>query len=338
MIKGREIHLAARPVGEPRSSDFEIVEVDVPDPGPGEVLIRNTWMSVDPAMRPRMDDTPSYAPPYALGAPMEGAALGEVVASGVHELEPGSVVVHWLGWREYALVNSRHARAIRRVDLQLAPPEAHLSVLGHTGFTAWLGLFEIARLKPADVVFVSGAAGAVGSLAGQMAKIHGLRVIGSAGSPEKVSHLLDDLGFDAAFNYRDGDVMELLREAAPDGIDVYFDNVGGRHLEAAIDSMRDHGRVAICGTISSYNVADATQGLRNEFQLVAKRLRLQGFLMRDHLDRMDRFLAEATGWLRDGQLVHRTTVSEGLENAPDAFIGMLRGRNVGKMLVRLDGS
>jgi NADPH-dependent curcumin reductase CurA len=335
-VRGREIHLVARPDGEPRESDFALAEVDVPDPGPGEVLVRNTWMSVDPAMRPRMDDIPSYAPPYALGAPMDGAALGEVVASGVDGLEPGQAVVHWLGWREYALVHARHSRGIRPVDLDLAGPEAHLSVLGHTGLTAYVGLFDVAALAPGDVVFVSGAAGAVGSIVGQMAKLRGHRVIGSAGSPEKVAHLRDELGFDAAFDYHQGPVGELLRAAAPDGIDVYFDNVGGRHLEAAVDVMRVHGRVAICGTISTYNDAGEPEGLRNQFQLVAKRLTLRGFLMRDHLDRMDAFLADAAGWLREGRLRQRTTVVEGLERAPEAFIGMLRGANLGKMLVRFD--
>jgi NADPH-dependent curcumin reductase CurA len=335
MARGREIRLIARPCGEPRPSDLALAAVDVPEPGPGEVLVRNTWMSIDPAMRPRMDDAASYAPPYALGRVLDGAALGEVVASGVEDIAPGQALVHWLGWRELALLRPADLQRSRRVDLDAAPPDAHLGVLGHTGLTAYVGLLDIAALRPGDVVFVSSAAGAVGSLAGQFAKLRGHRVIGSAGSAEKVRHVVEDLGFDAAFSYRDGPVLDALRAAAPDGIDVYFDNVGGEQLDAALDVMNDHGRVAVCGTVSTYNAVDAPPAIRDQFQLVRKRLTLRGFLMRDHLHRMGAFQDEVGAWYREGRIVHRATVVEGLERAPEALVGMLRGANTGKMLVRI---
>lgn len=228
--RSREIQLAARPRGEPRESDFRLVEVDVPDPGPGELLIRNEWMSVDPYMRGRMNDVPSYVPPFELDAPLEGGAVGRVVESNDGGLGEGDWVLHNLGWRDYAVTTPDH---VRKIDPELAPPQAYLGVLGMPGLTAYVGLLDIAGLREGDIVFVSGAAGAVGSLAGQIAKLRGHRVIGSAGSPEKVAYVTEELGFDAAFDYHDGRVSDLLRAAAPEGVDVYFDNVGGEHLEAA---------------------------------------------------------------------------------------------------------
>lgn len=327
--------LAARPVGEPRLSDFELAEVDVPDPGPGELLVRNEWMSVDPYMRGRMNDVESYVPPFALGAPLEGGAVGKVVASGADGFAPGQWVMHMLGWREYALLPAAQARPI---DTELARPSAYLGVLGVTGFTAYVGLFDIAGLRDGETVFVSAAAGAVGSVAGQLAKLKGCRVIGSAGSAEKVAYLKETLGFDAAFNYRDGPVHALLREAAPDGVDVYFDNVGGDHLEAALEALHDFGRVAMCGAISLYNATELPPGPRNLPMVVRKRLMLRGFIISDHMQSMGDFIRDVGGWLRERKLDYRETVVEGIERAPEAFIGLLRGENLGKMLVLLGGT
>jgi NADPH-dependent curcumin reductase CurA len=332
LTASREVHLAARPVGEPKRGDFDLVEVEVPDPGPGELLVRNEWMSVDPYMRGRMNDVKSYVPPFQVGAPLEGGAVGEVVASPDDRFQVGQKVMHMLGWREYALVPAEQARPI---DTGLAPSSAYLGVLGGTGFTAYVGLFEIAGLRDGDVVFVSAAAGAVGSVAGQLARIKGHRVIGSAGSAEKVAYLKDVLGFDAAFNYRDGPVGDLLRSAAPDGIDVYFDNVGGEHLEAALESLRDFGRVAMCGAISLYNATEPPPGPRSIPQVVRKRLTLRGFIITDHMQLMGDFARDVGGWLREGKIDYRETVVEGIERAPEAFIGLLRGENLGKMLVHL---
>ncbi len=334
MPTGHEIRLAARPEGLPRRSDFALADVDVPEPGPGAVLVRNTWMSVDPYMRPRMNDVASYVPPYELGRALDGPAVGKVVASRADGLAAGDTVVHWHGWRDLVVLDAREAR---KVDTSLASPQSYINVLGMSGLTAWVGLLDIAELREGDVVFVSAAAGMVGGLAGQIARLLGHRTIGSAGTDAKVAHLREDLGFDAAFNYRSGPVAELLAEAAPDGIDVYFDNVGGDHLEAAIEVLREHGRVAMCGTISTYNAAGAPPaGLRNQFKIVGRRLTLRGFIASDHMGQMRAFREQIGPWLRDGRIVERQTVVDGLERAPEAFIAMLRGENVGKMLVRLD--
>jgi NADPH-dependent curcumin reductase CurA len=330
--QSREIQLTARPRGEPRAEDFKLVDVEVPDPGPGQLLVRNRFMSVDPYMRGRMNDVESYVPPFRLDAALEGGAVGEVVSSADERISEGQWILHQLGWRELALVP---ANAAQPIDPELASPSAYLGVLGMPGLTAYVGLFDIAGLKDGEAVFVSGAAGAVGSLAGQLAKVHGCRVVGSAGSPEKVAFLKDELGFDAAFNYKDGSVHGLLREAAPDGIDVYFDNVGGEHLEAALVAMHDHGRVAMCGAISMYNATEAPPGPRSLPLAVRKRLTLRGFIVSDHFDRMEAFATEVGGLLRDGRIRYRETVVEGLDRAPEAFIGLLHGQNLGKMVVKL---
>ncbi|WBB75348.1 NADP-dependent oxidoreductase [Micromonospora sp. WMMD1128] len=328
----REIHLASRPEGWPTADNFRLVTTDVPTPGPGQVVVRNQFMSVDPYMRGRMNDAKSYVPPFALDAPLDGGAIGEVVAGEAGGVKPGDVVLHGLGWREYALVD---ARAVRKVDPGVAPVSAYLSVLGMTGLTAYAGLLDVAAMQPGETVFVSGAAGAVGSMVGQIAKLRGAgRVVGSAGSRAKVERLAA-LGFDAAFDYHDGPVYEQLKAAAPDGVDVYFDNVGSDHLEAAIGAMNLHGRAAICGMIAQYNSAEPPAAPRNLALVIGKRLTLRGFLVGDHGHLREQFVQEVAGWLREGRLSYDETVVDGIEQAPEAFLGLLRGENLGKMLVRL---
>jgi NADPH-dependent curcumin reductase CurA len=326
----REIHLAARPQGEPKPSDFRIVETELPDPAPGELLVRSCWMSVDPYMRGRMNDAKSYVEPFGIDKPLDGGAVGEVVASADDRFAPGDLVTHSAGWREHAVVPADSAV---RTDTGDAPVHYALGALGMPGMTAYVGL-HLAELREGDVVFVSGAAGAVGSMAAQLAKVRGHTVIGSAGSPEKVAWLRDELGLHAAFDYHDGNVADLLAQAAPDGIDVYFDNVGGEHLEAAIGAMRLHGRISMCGSISNYN--EPQPGPRNIGLTVGKRLTIRGFIVRDHDDLRDAFVQEVAPRIADGSIVVRETIVEGLENAPQAFMDMLRGGNTGKMLVKLD--
>ncbi len=329
----REVHLAARPHGWPDDSTFDLVETDVPEIGDGQLLVANDYVSVDPYMRGRMSDAPSYTPPFEVGQVMNGGAVGTVLASKDPSVPVGASVVHDLGWREVAVVD---AGAARVVDTDAAPASAYLGVLGMTGLTAWVGLTEIAQVREGDVVFVSGAAGAVGSVVGQLAKIRGAsRVVGSAGSADKIAYLTGDLGFDAAFNYKEGPVAEQLAAAAPDGIDVYFDNVGGDHLEAAIGAFRPHARAALCGAVSTYNVTEAPAGPRNMTRLVGTRARLQGFIVSDHAASMADFLAVAVPALDDGRLVMDETVMDGISHAGEAFVKMLRGANTGKMVVRL---
>ncbi len=331
-MKSLEIHLASRPTGWCTTENFRLVEADVPEPGPGQILVRNQVMSVDPAMRGRMNDAKSYVPPFQVDQVLDGGAVGEVVASNSDELAVGDTVLHGLGWRQYAVLDAGRAR---KIDPSLAPPSAYLGVLGMPGFTAYLGIIDIAEMKPGETVFVSGAAGAVGSLAGQIAKLRGAgRVVGSAGSAEKVKHLVEDLGFDAAFNYKDGATRAQLKQVAPDGIDVYFDNVGGEQLEGSIAALNRFGRVAMCGAISQYNET-APVGPRNISLVITKRLTLRGFIVLDHGDRRAAFIEEVGGWLREGKVRFQETFVDGIEHAPDALIGVLRGDNVGKMLVRI---
>ncbi|MFE9400721.1 NADP-dependent oxidoreductase [Streptomyces sp. NPDC006530] len=329
----REWHLVARPNGWPVPSDFALRETPVAEPAAGRILVRNLFMSVDPYMRGRMNDVKSYIPPFQLERPMDGGAVGEVIASNDDRFAVGDQVLHGLGWREYADVDAQHAT---KVDGELAPLSAYLGVLGMPGLTAYAGLLEVASFKEGDAVFVSGAAGAVGSQVGQIARLKGAsRVIGSAGSDEKVKWLVEELGFDAAFNYKKGPVLDQLRAAAPDGIDVYFDNVGGEHLEAAISTLNVHGRATICGMIAGYNDTEPTPGPRNMAMVIGKRLRLQGVLVGDHYGMQQQFVGEVAGWLASGELKYSETVVDGIENGVDAFLGMLRGANTGKMVVSL---
>ncbi|MDP9822967.1 NADP-dependent oxidoreductase [Nocardioides massiliensis] len=330
----REIHLASRPQGVPTPDNFRMVEAPLPaELGEGEVLVRNVVMSVDPYMRGRMNDARSYVEPYALDAPLEGGAVGEVLASADPRVSPGDHVVHGLGWREHAVLAPR---SFRPVGTERAPASAYLGVLGMPGLTAYVGLTRIARLQEGERVYVSGAAGAVGSLVGQIARNLGAaQVVGSAGSEEKVALLTDQLGFDHGFNYKDGSLSHQLRDAFGDGIDVYFDNVGGSHLEAALTHMRDFGRLALCGAISQYDLTSPEPGPRNLFLAVQRRLELRGFIVTDHPDANKEYLERATAWLAEGRLHTPETFVDGLDNAIDAFLGLGRGDNIGKMLVRL---
>ena len=328
----REIRLASRPVGRPVSENFRLAESPLPELQDGQILVRNLYISVDPYMRGRMNDVKSYSAPFALDAALDGGAIGEVIASRAEGRKAGDAVVHQLGWREYAVLDA-DATAVARTDL--APASAFLGALGMTGLTAYAGLLKVAEFKPGDAVFVSGAAGAVGSLVGQIAKAMGASsVIGSAGTPEKVARLLE-LGFDAAFNYNDGPVLAQLEQAAPDGIDVYFDNVGGEHLEAAISVFNTGGRACLCGAIAQYNETAPSAAPRNLAQAIGKQLTLQGFLVSAHQDLVPEFRQKMAAWLANGDILWDETVREGLENAPQAFIDLMRGANTGKMSVRL---
>jgi NADPH-dependent curcumin reductase CurA len=290
-------------------------------------------MSVDPYMRGRMNDVKSYSEPFEVGKVMQGGAVGQVVQSDAEGFAVGDTVLHFAGWRDYAVL---HPKQATKVDPNAAPISTYLGVLGMPGLTAYAGLLRSAEFKQGDTVFVSGAAGAVGQIVGQLAKLKGAkRVIGSAGSADKVKYLVEELGFDAAFNYKDGSVNEQLAQAAPDGIDVYFDNVGGDHLEAALSSLAVHGRIAVCGMISSYNNTEASPAPHNLVQVIGKRLTIRGLLVGDHYDLQPQFLGEVAPLVAEGKLRYSETVVEGLENAGKAFLGMLRGENTGKMLVKI---
>lgn len=331
--RGQEVRLRSRPAGEPTAENFDLVDVEIPTPGPGQVLVRNTWMSVDPYMRGRMDDTESYIAPFALGAPLDGGAIGEVVASNAADVPVGSTVSHLAGWRSHAVLD---AVSLTPVDTSVAPPEHYLGVLGMTGLTAYVALTDTAPVEEGDVVFISAAAGAVGSVAGQLARLLGAsRVIGSAGGEAKVARAVADFGFDAAIDYTAGDVVGQLAALAPEGIDVYIDLVGGEHLEAALGALRRNGRVAIVGAISGYNSTGPARGPANFYRTLPRRLSLRGMIVSDHADRTSEYVERATGWLADGSLRAENTVVEGLENAPAAFLSLFRGANTGKLLVRL---
>jgi len=328
----RQIQLARRPQGEPTHEDFQLVEVPLPDPEPGQMVIRNAYVSVDPYMRGRMRDVKSYIPPFEVDAPLDGGAVGQVVASNGGPFEEGVWVQHMGGWREHAIGDGALTYP---VDPDLAPISTSLGVLGMPGLTAYAGVTEIAPVKEGETVFVSAAAGAVGSAAGQIARLRGCRVVGSAGSQEKVDWLTGELGFDAAFNYKEVAVADALREHFPKGIDVYFDNVGGDHLDAALARMRVHGRIALCGTISNYNDEQLPPGPANFMAILPRRVNIRGFIVFDHGHLMKDFLREVGGWVGSGELRYRETVVEGIERMPDAFIGLLGGENVGKMLVKV---
>lgn len=331
----RQWTLLARPQGDLRDGDVRLDEVQVPDPGPGEVRVRNTWLSVDPWTRSQMDEAPTYVPSFPLGSPVEAEAVGvvEAVGAGVEGVHEGDEVLHGKGWREVSLVDAADARVL---DTSVVPAQTWLGVLGTTGLTAYVGLLDVAGFREGDVVLVSGAAGAVGSVAGQVARLRGASaVVGLAGTPEKVRWLLDDAGFTAAADHHDAPPEQLLADLLPGGADVYFDNVAGPTLEAAIPRMRTHGRIALCGAISGYGSTDEPAGPSTFHLARGKRLTMRGFLVGDHLDRRDAFVADMTRWIAAGELAHRETVVDGVEATDDALRGLLSGANTGKMLVRL---
>jgi NADPH-dependent curcumin reductase CurA len=326
----RAWHLISRPQGLPSPDNFALKEFDLPPVGDGPLRVRNLWLSVDPYMRGRMNDVKSYVPPFQLGAPMDGGAIGEVVESKAAGFSPGDLVQHMAGWRDEAVVDARTANKLPELG---APPEQFLGVLGVTGLTAYFGLLDAASAKAGDVVFVSAAAGAVGSVVVQVAKAKGMTVIGSAGGADKCDYVRS-LGADQVVDYKSGPILKGLAAAAPDGIDVYFDNVGGDHLDAAFALARQNARFAICGMIENYN--DATPpSFRFIMRVIAMRIRMKGFIVFDYFPRMAEFYAEMGPWLANGTVTSRETVAEGLEHTLDAFLGLFEGANTGKMLVRL---
>jgi len=330
-ITNLEILLASRPTGIPTTGNFTLTRTELNPLQDNQVLVRNLYMSVDPYMRGRMNGGKSYVAPFELGKPLEGGAVGEVLESRAKEFKPGDAVISNFGWREYFIAAPKDLRLVSR---EFQPLSVYLGALGMTGMTAWAGL-NLVEVKAGDVVFISGAAGAVGSVAGQLAKLRGCRVIGSVGSSEKVQFLREECGFDIAFDYKVGPVVEQLKVEAPDGIDVYFDNVGGDTLEAALSALRVHGRIIACGGISGYNDEKPKAGPSNLFNMITKRLTMKGLLVRDWLDRQGEFEKEVGSYYRAGKLKNRETVVKGINQAVGAFIGLFRGQNIGKMVVEL---
>jgi NADPH-dependent curcumin reductase CurA len=326
----RAWHLKSRPSGMPTDENFELKDIALPELGEGQVRVRNLWLSVDPYMRGRMNDVKSYVPAFQVGEPLEGGAIGEVIESRADGFAPGDLVQHMAGWRDEAVVPARGLNKLPNLGVE---PQQFLGVLGVTGSTAYFGLLDAASAKQGDIVFVSAAAGAVGSVVVQVAKAKGMTVIGSAGGPEKCE-FVRSLGADRVIDYKAGPILKGLAEAAPDGIDVYFDNVGGDHLDAAFALARNNARFAICGMIEGYN-AKEPMAFRFIQRVIAARIQLKGFIVFDYFPRMAEFYAQMAPWVANGTVKSRETVVEGLENTPDAFLGLFKGENTGKMLVRL---
>jgi NADPH-dependent curcumin reductase CurA len=331
----REIHLKSRPSGMPTAANFELVETPVPKPGPGQFLVRNIFMSVDPYMRGRMMDRESYVPPFQVGKALDGGSVGRVVESNHDGFKAGDYVCGFAtgGWREYWVSDGT---MMQKVDPNLAPLQAYLGTLGMPGLTAYSGLLRIGDPKPGETVFVSAAAGAVGAIVCQIAKIKGCRVVGSVGSDDKAAWLVREAGADGAVNYKTcGNLEAAVKKECPKGIDVYFENVGGEHLEVALSLMNRQGRIVACGMISMYNAVEPPPGPRNIVFIVGKSIKMQGFIVSDFLDMVPSFYADMGQWIREGKIKWQETVLDGIDKAPQAFLGLFSGANAGKMLVRL---
>ncbi|MGK4000194.1 NADP-dependent oxidoreductase [Sorangium sp. So ce1024] len=335
-LRNRKIVLAARPSGEPKVSDFKLIEEELADPGEGRALLRTLYLSLDPYMRGRMNAGASYAPPVEIGDVMVGGTVSEVVRSSVAGLSPGDIVEGRTGWQAYAITDGS---GLRKVDPALGPVSTALGVLGMPGMTAYTGLLNLGQPKPGETVVVAAASGAVGSVVGQIAKIKGCRAVGVAGGQRKCDHVVNELGFDACVDHRSPDMADRLKAACPDGIDVYFENVGGAVFEAVLPLLNPFARVPICGLIAHYNdVApppgpDRLPGLMR--QVLTKRLTLRGFIVGDFAEQRDEFLEAMSRWIREGRVKYREDIVDGLEKAPEAFIGLLKGQNFGKLLVRV---
>jgi NADPH-dependent curcumin reductase CurA len=332
MTRTRQILLASRPAAAPTPANFRLEEVDLPEPGPGEALVRNVFMSVDPYMRGRMREGRSYAQPWEVGRPADGRAVGVVVRSGDPKLAPGDRVASMLGWREHFVAKTD---TLNTLDPGV-PLSAYLGVLGVPGFTGWYGLKEIGKPRAGETLVVSGAAGATGSLVVQVGKILGCRVVGTAGTEAKCAWLTRELGADAAVNYRTaGDLYEALRRVCPNGIDIYFENVGGAMLDAVLRQINPLARIPLCGMISQYNLEVPEPGPRYLFSMIGNRAVMQGFIISDHMKRYPEFLAEVGGWLKAGRIKYEETIVDGIDKAVTAFLGLFQGDNTGKMVVRL---
>jgi len=334
MPMNHRIVLASRPRGWPVLDNFRLEEVPVAEPREGEFLVRNRWLSLDPYMRGRMDDAKSYAKPVAIDGVMEGGTVGEVIASRNGKFKVGDTVSARLGWQEYAISDGT---AVAKVDPSVQPLSAYLGVLGMPGTTAWIGLLDIGKPKAGETVVVSAASGAVGSVVGQIAKIHGCRAVGIAGGPAKCDYVVRDLGFDACVDYKSAGFVDALKAACPDGIDVYFENVGGAVMDAVLALMNPFSRMPVCGLISQYNAAsrDELFGIRNIRMVLTQRILMQGFIVSDRPELWKPARADLANWFAAGRLKYRETVAEGLAAAPAALIGLLRGENLGKQVVRL---
>ena len=330
--KNLQVLLASRPAGWVKESDFRIVETPVPTAGEGKVLVRNLFLSLDPYMRGRMNDARSYAAKVELGDVMGGETIGEVVESGNPKFKPGDVVSTRSGWQQYGLSDGGD---LRKLDPTLKPLSAYLGVVGMPGVTAWVGLLEIGQPKPGETVVVSAASGAVGGVVGQLAKTRDCRVVGIAGGREKCDYVVKELGFDACIDHRAGNLPQALADATPKGIDVYFENVGGPILDMVLMRCNPFARIPLCGMISQYNATDDRYGVKNLMMAVGMRIKLQGFIVSDHMPRWPDALQQLAQGVRAGKIKFRETVTEGLENAPRAFIGLLKGENFGKQVVKL---